>query len=193
MKIAIFSDTFYPEISGISDSVIALAKELSKKGHSIQFYVPRYSPANYKVVNLPPGHEPDLGERIKIHRLFSFPYPGATRQARFTIPLPWHWFERNFHPDVIHTQLFFGAGLDALIRSRLKKIPLVGTNHTAITEFLRYSPVRGKWIENLVSGYVNWYYGKCAYVTAPSESVFREMTPGGFPRPHRAISNPIDL
>jgi len=32
MKIAIFSDNFYPEMSGISDSIISLAKELAARG-----------------------------------------------------------------------------------------------------------------------------------------------------------------
>jgi UDP:flavonoid glycosyltransferase YjiC (YdhE family) len=42
MKIASFSENVYPELSGISDSIIALARELAGRGHEIHFFVPRY-------------------------------------------------------------------------------------------------------------------------------------------------------
>ena len=73
MRIAIFSDNFYPELSGISDSIISLAKELSVRGHYIHFYVPYYSAANYRKIGLP-LEEIVLREKIKITRFFSLPY-----------------------------------------------------------------------------------------------------------------------
>ncbi|MDO8669697.1 MAG: glycosyltransferase [Candidatus Buchananbacteria bacterium] len=193
MKIAFFSDNFYPELSGISDSIIALAKELAKRGHEINFYVPKYQPKDYNVANLP-KQELDLGNNIKIHRLFSFPYPTATGQSRLVSPIFLSLFGiKKFSPDIIHSQLFFGVGLEALFSAKLNKIPLVGTNHTAITEFLHYSPIKAKWVQNLMLKYVVWYYNQCDYVSAPSQSVFTEMSELGFYRPHKAISNPIDL
>ncbi len=142
MRIAIFSDNFYPEISGISDSVISLARELAKRGHFINFYVPKYSLEDYKKVSAPET-EPDFGLNIKIVRFSSFRFGGSTGQGRLVIPNFWRWREvKKFRPDLIHTQLFFGVGLEALVASRKIKVPLVGTNHTAIKEFLRYSPVQ---------------------------------------------------
>ncbi|MBI4779014.1 hypothetical protein HY797_01000 [Candidatus Falkowbacteria bacterium] len=74
MKIAIFSDNFYPELSGIADSIILLACELAKLNHEINFYVPRYCPGNFQAVNLA-NQELKLGKNIKIKRLFSLPTP----------------------------------------------------------------------------------------------------------------------
>ena len=68
MKIAIYSDNFYPEMSGISDSIIALAKELSRRGHRVNFYVPRYSKKNFRISKLKP-EELNLGKNIEIFRL----------------------------------------------------------------------------------------------------------------------------
>ena len=48
MKIAIASDFFYPELSGITDSISMFGKALTKHGHSILFIVPKYSNKNYK-------------------------------------------------------------------------------------------------------------------------------------------------
>ena len=193
MKIAIFSDSFYPELSGISDSIIALAKELAKFGNQINFYVPYYSAKNYQRAKLS-EQELDLGENIKINRLFSFPYKSGTEQARLTVPSPWHWISvKDFGPDIIHTQLFFGVGLDAIISAKINNIPIVGTNHTAITEFVRYSPIKTEWFKKLSMKYAVWYYNHCNYVTAPSQSVFDEMDKYGFNQSHRVISNPINL
>ena len=81
MRIAMFSDNFYPEMSGISDSIIESARELAKLGHQVDFYAARYSAkdfATYKVA----FEELDLGENVKIHRFFAFRYPAPTGQGR---------------------------------------------------------------------------------------------------------------
>jgi glycosyltransferase involved in cell wall biosynthesis len=194
MRIAIFSDNFYPELSGISDSVISLARTLAARGHHIHFYVPSYAKKNYAVLNVP-FCELDLGPNIQVHRLFSIPFPMGTEQGRAVIPLGMHHQEIvAFDPEIIHTQMFFGVGLEATLASwRLKK-PLVGTQHTAVKEFLRYSPIKAKWFGDLFLDYVNWYYEHCDMVTAPSQCVFDEMRALGFKQDHtQVISNPVDI
>src|SRR3989338_6299690 len=193
MKIAIFSDNFYPEISGISDSIISLAKELAGRGHEIRFYVPRYPAKCHAKVGLK-CEEINLGKNISVKRLFSVPYPSGTGQGRAVIPNPFVFFNiRKFNPDIIHTQLFFGAGLDALWFAKMLKKPLIGTNHTAVTEFVRYSPFKNGRIADMMLKYVNWYYGKCELITAPSRSVIDEMKFYGFNKESHVISNPVDI
>lgn len=192
MRIAIFSDVFYPELSGISDSLISLYKELAAMGHEARFYVPGYSAKDYAFVSLRPA-ELDLGSNISFRRLFSVPYPTGTKQGRLVIPSPFFLFDiKKFNPDIIHTQLFFGAGIDALLAGAILKKPIIGTNHTAIKEFVKFSPFRGRWISNFALRYVNWYYGKCCLITAPSRSVIDEMRFYGFKKESRIISNPVD-
>ena len=191
MRIAIFSDNFYPELSGISDSIILLAKELAKLGHEICFYVPKYVPKNYRAINLP-VKELELGDRIYIKRLFSLPAPFAGLQARLAVPFLTPGLFDKFKPEVIHSQLFFGAGLEGMIRARLAGLPLVGTNHTAITEFIKVVPFNSKVLKKIGLDYSVWYYNHCNFVTAPSQSVFKEMGQYGFRCPHQVVSNPID-
>jgi len=193
MKIAIFSDNFYPEISGISDSIISLAKELAGRGHEIRFYVPRYPARCHAKIGVE-CKEINLGKNISVERLFSVPYPSGTGQGRAVIPNPFAALSvRKFNPDVIHTQLFFGAGLFALWSARVLKKPLVGTNHTAVTEFVKYSPIENKWVADRMLHYVNWYYSKCILITAPSRSVVDEMKFYGFCKESHVISNPVDI
>ncbi|MGB2791369.1 MAG: glycosyltransferase [Candidatus Moraniibacteriota bacterium] len=194
MKIAIFLDNFYPEMSGISDSVITLAKGLAAKGHRVCFYVPRYSRRDFAISKLP-FHELELNKNIEIVRLFSFPFPQSpTRQSRVVFPcLLSYRSVKEFDPDIIYTQDVFGAGLEALFVSKLLKKPLIGTNHTPITEFLKYSPLSFRWVKRLSLKYVNWYYRHCVFVSAPSRALLSEMETFGFHAKSHVLSNPLEL
>lgn len=193
MKIAVFSDNFYPELSGISDSLVESARELSGLGHDIVFCVPYYAPKDYAVVHLP-FQELSLGAHVSVDRLFSLPYPAPTKQGRMVLPTFLHWRTlRTPKPDIIHTHLFFGAGFEGLAASFFLKRPLVGTSHTPLTEFLAYSPLRAPFLQKLALRFVSWYYNRCDFVTAPSQGILDEMKQYGFHKPCRVISNPIDL
>ncbi len=194
MKIAIFSDNFSPEISGISDSLLSLAKNLGRLGHRIVFYVPRYSRRDFAVSNLN-FRELDLGENIEIFRLPSIPYPAApTKQGRLVLPvLSSYRHIKKFDPDIIYTNLFFGAGIEALLLSRILRKPLVGTNHTPIKEFVKYAPIRAQWLETASVKYVNWYYRHCVLVSAPCCAILSEMKEFGFHSESFALSNPLEL
>lgn len=194
MKIAIFSDNFYPEISGISDSIIAIAKGLALKGHEIQIYAPHYSHKEYDRAHLP-YTEIALGKNISIIRLASLPYPFApTSQGRMVIPFFLSYRHiKKFHPDIIYTQLFFGVGLEALLSAKLCRIPFVGTNHTPLSEFMRYAPIQWKWLTKAGLAYVNWYYSHCQWITAPSRVILNEMKHHGLSIKTHTISNPINL
>lgn len=195
MRIAIFSDNFYPELSGISDSVLSLAKTLAARGHSVNFYVPYYSEKNYHALNAA-FRELDLGPHITITRLFSFPFPMGTDQGRAVVPLVGNHTKElaAFNPDILHSQMFFGVGLEAMYASWKLKKPLVGTQHTAVKEFLRYSPIKSEWFNRSFLNYVNWYYEHCDLATAPSRCVFDEMRELGFKQEHtQVISNPVNI
>ncbi len=193
MRIAMFSDNFYPELSGISDSILVLGRELARRGHAIHFYVPRYSKRDYAKVGLV-GKNPPLPGDVKFTRLASLHYPTGTGQGRLVFPTALRWLAmKKYKYDVIHTQLFFGTGLEGLFAAKFLGVPLVGTNHTAITEFLKYSPVHPAWLERATVSYVNWYYGKCRMTTAPSRSVTDEMEKFGFKGKSLVVSNPIDM
>jgi len=193
MRIAIFSDNFYPELSGISDSIATTARELGRRGHRIKFFVPRYAPRHFRIANFP-VEEIDLGENVVVHRLRSLPFPGPNRQSRAVTPAGVNTLRvKKFNPDVIHTHLFFGAGWRALGAAKALRVPLVGTSHTPISEFVRYSPVKTEWFKRWSERYVSWYYNRCDFVSAPSGAIIKEMKKYGFRRPSQVISNPVDL
>ena len=193
MRIAMFSDNFYPELSGIADSIILVARELARRGHRIHIYAPRYTRANHELLGLP-STEINLGDCISVTRLASLPYPTGTGQGRMVVPTGVRWrLLRRFCPDVVHVHLPFGLGLEGMLAARILGKPLVGTNHTPLTEFLRYSPIQGDWLGRLATRYTAWFYKHCAFVSSPSRAIFDAMQAFHFRAPHSVMSNPIRL
>ncbi len=193
MRIAIFSDNFFPELSGIADMVVTLARELGKRGHQVRLYVPYYAPRNFHQVNIP-FQEIDLGENVTIKRLFSIPFPTGTKQGRMILPFGFAGRDvKKFKPDVLHTQLFFGAGLLALHVQKKLHIPLVGTNHTVMSEFIPRIPFLGKGLKRYILTLVSRFYNRAQVVTAPSRTLLEEMVHYGLEKPYLLVNNPVDL
>jgi glycosyltransferase involved in cell wall biosynthesis len=192
MRVAMFTDSFHPELGGIQDSLLCLSRALGERGHDIVVYAPAASPRDYRVAGLPPT-EVDLGAAVTVRRLFALPVPSSTGQSRLLVPTGRCWRElARFAPDVVHTHTFLGAGWEALRAADRLGVPLVGTNHWAVAAFGGYVPVAGERIARLGLQAVTRYYNRCALVTGPSRSVLAEMRTAGLRRPHKVVSNPID-
>ncbi len=164
MRIAYFSDNFFPEISGITDTVITTGEELRRRGHEVVYVAPRYSGKDYRFVHsaeMEKSSQHDARKDLPVKRLPSLKMLNSDRQSRIVIPfgasLP---YIKKFKPDVIHTQSPFGTGIEALLASRVLGVPLVGTNHTPIEEFIGYVPVVGPMISALARRYFAWYYNR---------------------------------
>ncbi len=190
MKIAFFSDNFYPELSGIADSLLLTGAEFARRGHEVHYFVPRYARRNYETASLSYG-EPALEARMRVHRMMSLSYGNSTLQGRMAIPYLLRGIASRERFDIVHTHSFFGPGIDALLFSRLKRIPLIGTNHTLIEEFIASGPARAPWLGRRMRSYVIWYYNHCVRVSTPSGFLARHMQEGGLRSPVSVVSNPV--
>ncbi len=192
MNIALFSDSFYPELGGIQDSVLILARGLVQRGHEVTCFVPSFSKKDCQLVNVP-FEELNTGNGIRIVRFSSIHIPSSTQQSRLVIPTGLRWKQcagKKF--DVIHTHTFLGVGLEGLSAAKHLRCPLIGTNHWAMDAFNGYFPLNLSWIRRLLMKTISWYYNHCQFVLAPSHSVLRAMEEHGLESPHEVLSNPID-
>ena len=186
MRIAYYSDNFYPEISGISDSIITTGTELARRGHEVMYVAPWYPAKSYK------ASRDAERDKLYIVRLPSIPMPNSpTGQSRIALPIGRSIsLVRAFKPDVIHVQSPYGTGLEGMLTAKLLGIPLVGTNHTPLEEFLHYVP-GGTFIKAPALVYDSWFYNRCRLVTAPYYGLITEMRSHGFKRPGQAMPNPV--
>ena len=192
MRIAIFSDNLYPEISGISDSIITTAKQLAKRGHKIDIYAPRYTKKDFDCVGLP-FKEIGLGENIKVIRFSALPFQSGTGQGKFVIPIgrAVYYLSKN-RPDVIHIQHFMGTCIEGKIAARILKIPLVGTDHTFASDYARIGPFEPEWLKRFANWYNTRFFKKCNFLSAPSEALLAGYK-YKLSMPHEVISNPLDM
>jgi len=189
MKIAIFSDFFYPEISGITDSIILLGQELARRGHTIMFVVPWYAKGDYKIIKAVKND--NFGPNIFVKRLPSLKVPfSPTKQMRapLFLGLGIYWVKK-FKPDIIHTHSPLVPGYEAWLAAKIFNIPFVGTNHTPMSEFIK-GP---KWFVDAVCRHYAKFYNKCQFVTTPSQHLMDYMIGYGLKKKGKPVSNPMDI
>ncbi|MEG2321960.1 MAG: glycosyltransferase [Bacilli bacterium] len=125
MRIGIFSDTYIPQINGVSTSIEMLKRSLEKKGHQVFIVTINNSTMKYvyedKLIRIP-----GVPVGIFDYRLTSI-YPA---RAIKTI--------KNWNLDVIHSQTEFGIGSFARILGKQFNIPVVHTYHTSYEEIVDY-------------------------------------------------------
>jgi 1,2-diacylglycerol 3-alpha-glucosyltransferase len=186
MRIAYFSDNFYPEISGISDSIITTGTELTKRGHEVVYVAPWYPQKSYQASRDP------ARDALAVKRVPSIPFFNSpTGQSRIALPIgssiP---FLKRFKPDVLHVQSPYGTGLEALLASKILRVPIIGTNHTMLEEFMRYLP-GGKFYTPIALAYNAWFYNRPRIVSAPYQGLIGDMRRAGLRKPGIAQANPV--
>ncbi len=191
MKIAFFSDNFFPELSGITDTILTTTKELKSRGHEVIYCAPHYAPQDWQLASrqYPQKPEDDTVNGSRIVRIPAMRAPlSPTGQSRMAYP--WGVVPQeilDFKPDIIHVHSPYGAGLMAARAARLLRVPLVGTNHTAIEDFFPLGT------QEAMRMWDAHYYNNCDFMSAPYARLIERMREMGFKKPGHAVSNPADL
>jgi 1,2-diacylglycerol 3-alpha-glucosyltransferase len=129
MNIAIFTDTYFPTINGVSSSVYTLAGELKKRGHKVYVFT----------VSNPLLDEVKQREDSSIYRFPSVPLVFIKPQ-RAAYPFSIRLFRliKKFKIDIIHTQSEFFMGFLGISASTSFRIPIVHTYHTMLEDYTHY-------------------------------------------------------
>lgn len=155
MRIALFSEVYWPMVSGVGVTLLRLTKALEERGHQVRVYSASYA--------LPKGQT----DRPEVHRSPSIPlflYP----DVQWAFPRLRDVVEDvgRFRPDVIHVATEFALGLVGLKAARQLKLPLVASAHT---DYDKYAARYGvDWALRLGWHYLRWFYGQAYRVLCPS-------------------------
>ncbi|NLU40712.1 MAG: glycosyltransferase family 4 protein [Firmicutes bacterium] len=161
MRIAVFSDSYKPYVSGVVNSLDTFGRELRKMGHQWYIFAPTY-----------PGY---VDDEPGVFRFVSVAAP-TNPDYRLAIPLSLAVCRRlrELQIDVVHTHSpFLMGGLGARAARRLK-LPLVFTYHTLYEEYVHYSPVARGFARRLMRRISKQYCNRCDTVIVPTQAI-REL------------------
>ena len=181
MRIGLFTDTYFPQVSGVATSIRTLKTELEKQGHAVFIFtttdkdVNRYE--DWQIIRIP--SVPFFA--FKDRRLA---YRGFTKALEIA---------KQYQLDIIHTQTEFSLGLLGVWIARELKIPVIHTYHTQYEDYVHYIAkgllIRPSMVKYLVRGFLHDVDG----VICPSEIVRDLLSDYKVKVEKRVIPTGIDL
>ena len=183
MKIAVFTDTFAPQVNGVANAVRNFDRMLAGRGHQVEVFTEGRRP----------GAATMDGAGVHRYRAFTFlPYPEFEYSVDIIGPVR---DAVKFRPDVVHAHSPFVMGYCAWRAARRLKVPLIGTFHTPVDEYVVYLAKRFAFnrriLKRIARAYQNWFYNKCDIVVVPARSAARYLDVGD--KRIEVVSNGLDL
>ena len=125
MKIGFFTDTYFPQVSGVATSIKTLKDELEKHGHEVYIFTttdPNATDFEEDVIRMP-----------------SVPFV-SFKDRRVVVRGMWYAYliAKELELDLIHTHTEFGAGILGKMVGKKMKIPVIHTYHTMYEDYLHY-------------------------------------------------------
>jgi glycosyltransferase involved in cell wall biosynthesis len=165
MRIAIFSNTYLPTVSGVVRSIVSYKKALEQLGHEVHIFTQ--------------GTRSYNDEEPNIHRYFSFQI-GLPNNLPVTVPYSRRFDRllRELKPDVVHSQHPVLLGSLAQQKAHQLGIPLVYTLHAQYWEYSVYLPFRVLQVvyARSVVKQLKRYMENCDHIVAPSESLHQYIS-----------------
>ena len=183
MRIALFSDTYHPEINGVAIHVLALKEGLESLGHEV--LVVTTTPED-KSINEEGNvlHCPS----IKLKRVYGYGLSMPINVKQYN-------FIKKFNPDVIHIHTEFGIGLFGILVSKMLKRPVVYTLHTIYDDYVYYVVPKPlvKTGQRIFYKYIRLLYKRATVITGPSPKSHEYLIHAGLNRNVEVIPNPVDV
>lgn len=181
MRIGLFTDTYFPQVSGVATSIRTLKQELEKLGHTVFIFT-----TTDKDV-----HQYEEWDVIRIPSVPFFAFKDRRVAYRgFTAALK---IAERYDLDIIHTQTEFSLGLLGKMIAKELDIPVLHTYHTQYEDYVRYIAkgklIRPGMIKYIIRGFLHQLDG----VICPSEIVEDLLTSYDIPISKRVIPTGIDL
>lgn len=160
MNIGLFTDTYFPQVSGVATSIQTLKDALEAQGHQV-----------YIFTTTDPKVDKDA-EEPHIYRFSSLPYFGfKDRRLTFRGLIRAVEIAKEVKLDIVHTQTEFSLGLIGKYVARRLKIPAIHTYHTMYEDYTHYV-AKGMLIKpSAVSHLMKAYLKSMDGCIAPSERV----------------------
>lgn len=165
MRVALFTDTFYPQVNGVARTLKKLTDHYDKRRIEYKVFTPDLQ---------------DKGENYpNVHSFTSFPfflYP----ECRTAIANPKTIRKQlmDFSPTLIHVTTPLTMGLYGIRGAKKLDLPLVASYHTHFDVYLNYYKMM--WAAPLLWKYMKWFYSQADRILVPSEETRMHLMNQGF-------------
>ena len=169
MRVAIVTESFLPQVNGVTNSVLRVLEHLRARGHQALVVAPRPGDEHHDgtpVVRVP---------AVDLPRFSSLPVGVPTRRVLTAL--------HDFHPDVVHLASPFVLGARGLSAARRLGVPTVAVYQTDVAGFAGHyglgltARAAWRWTRRL--------HAQADRTLAPSSWAVGALEEHGVPRVHR--------
>ncbi len=169
MRVLYCTDTYPPQVNGVSIVTALSVAGLSRLGWECAVVAPRYPRATHLAWSESGNGSGLPAELVSLPSIALPRYP----EVRLALPSPGpvHRLVERFRPDLIHCATEFSVGRMGQLAAARAKLPVVSSYHT---DFARYADAYGKsWLRSTVSAYLGRFHRRSRRIYTPS-TVSRE-------------------
>lgn len=183
MRIAIFTETYLPQINGVVTHIKILKEGLEALGHTV-LIVTADSKAHTHYLKDNVLHCP----AHNLKRIYNLDLASPVSRTRLK-------YLREFRPDIIHVHNEFSIGLSGMAIAKILKVPLVYTLHTMYDDYIYYIAPKPliPLTKKLSHRYFRMFPQNAAVVTGPSKKCQEYTYEIGSDKKVEVIPNPVEL
>ena len=182
MKIGIFTNNYFPRVTGVAYSIENFKKGLEKLGNKVYIFAPKYKKDK---------------EEKDTYRFKSISFPQERGHFYYPLPIPYSLkikkIIQNLDLDIIHSQHPYLLGKTAKQFSKELDIPIVFTNHTLYHKYFDRLPLDlGRIFKPFVLKKVINYANQCNLTIVPTKGMAEIFIKNGLKKPLSVIPSSID-
>lgn len=166
MRVTLVTETYFPQVNGVSRTLGQLVRVLKEAGDQVQVVHPDYGE---------PAEGPDRVLVRSVHVPFY-------RELRLPVP-PFGRVRRAidaFRPDIIHIATEATLGLAALRHALAREVPVVSSFHTNFDQYTNHYGVG--WLRGPLWRYFRWFHNATRETYVPSLATIAELEAKGLER-----------
>ncbi len=182
LRIGLFTDTYAPQVNGVSISLQLVSEGLQRAGHQVTIFAPRF-----------PGYTDSKAGVVRLPSLKYLNDPPIYVAVLGTPRSTWSLTRKHF--DVLHAHSPLTVGLLAYFTASTKNLPLIYTYHTSITDYTHYLKFIGG--TGVIRHAARWFSTTSTnlgdQIVVPSPKFHRLLLEQKITKPIHTIPNGIDL
>ncbi|MDR3161432.1 MAG: glycosyltransferase family 1 protein [Spirochaetaceae bacterium] len=190
MKIAYFTDTFMPELNGVTNTLSKLQTWLDKKNIRYAFFAPDYKrnsatddmsastdatdQLSSDILSADISYANADFHHNRIHR-FRGIKTSLSPESCLAFPRYREVFELcdKFKPDLVHVVTELGIGYRGMKYARSRGLPLVMSYHTDYCKYLQFFHL--DFLRPMIEKYLTWFYRSAHRILAPSRYTLEQL------------------